>query len=79
MNGRIKGELNLLKHNRKEYQQKFDEAKKQFIELITKGTPETVLKMEEYCSYTDIKRYASEINIIDAKIRTINFIVNEEE
>ena len=52
----------------------FERAKENVIELISKGTPETITKLEDYTEYGNMRRYAMELEIVNAKLRVINYI-----
>jgi hypothetical protein len=60
INEKIEEELISLNYDKKEALQKFEEAKKELVNIITKADAKTINELEEkYQVATDIKRYAN--------------------
>lgn len=75
---KIEEELISLNYDKKEALQRFEEAKKELINIITRADAKTISELEEkYQVATDIKRYAKRIEIIDAKLRVYEYLKEE--
>jgi hypothetical protein len=78
MNERVKEELITLEYDKKSYTKRFEEAKIELIEIIKKAEPKDIIELErKYCAFDSIKKYAEELNEIEVKLRTINYIIGE--
>ena len=76
---KIKKEKETLTHNLKEKKERFEELKQKSIEILTNATPETIVKLDEYTAFSTMKRIAKEIEIIEAKLRVVNYLWDELE
>lgn len=74
---KINDEMRSINYERKNLIERFEEAKDKMIKLIQKATPTVIFELEHYQVITDIKRYASEIEILDAKLRVYNYLTDE--
>jgi len=76
---KIQKEKSSLTHNRKENLERFETEKAKVIALLTKATPDMVAKLNEYTAFSTLNRTAKELEIIDAKLRVINYLEDEIE
>jgi len=74
---KIKKEKESLTHNLKEDMERFEEQKAKVIEILTKATPETIVKLDEYTAFSTMKRLTKEIEIMEAKLRVVNYLWDE--
>jgi len=74
---KIKKEKESLTFNLKENTQRLEEQKLKVIEILTKATPETVVKLDDYTAFSTMKRLAREIEIMEAKLRVVDYLWDE--
>jgi len=74
---KIKEEKLTLTYNLKEKKQRFEEEKAKAIEILNKATPETIVRLDDYTAFSTMKRYAYEIEIMEAKLRVVDYLWDE--
>jgi predicted choloylglycine hydrolase len=78
MEEKIKEELLQIKYEKKNLMERFENAKKDIVEIYQKANPQMVCELEEkYQVFTDIKRYAYQIEILNAKLRVFDYLTDE--
>jgi len=76
---KIKEEKLTLTHNLKDNMKRFEEEKAKAIEILTKATPETIVRLDDYTAFSTMKRLAREIEIMEAKLRVVDYLWDEIE
>lgn len=76
---KIQNEKETLTHNLNENMERFEDLKQMVIDILAKATPETIVKLDDYTAFSTMKRTAKEIEIIEAKLRVVNYLWDEIE
>lgn len=74
---KIKNEFESLSYNKERCEEHFNEAKLRTSELIINSDSKLINELENYTVYSDLRKYAKELEEIKAKLRVLNYLIEE--
>ena len=77
MQEKINDELKSIHYEKGELLNRFERAKEKFIKLLQTATPEEICNLENYNAVSDIKDCAFKLEILNAKLRVYNYLIDE--